>query len=763
MTSRAWTAGALSLLIYTLITLVLGRDVLTHLGTSIVNDPGDPLLTAAILKWNATHVPLTDSWYQFPIFFPTRDTLTFSEHLLGISVIASPIYWVTRDAVVTYNLTLLLTYPLCGIAMFALVHRLTGSAAGAFVAGLAFAFAPYRVSQLPHIQMLAAFWAPLALLGLHAYLETGKRWWLALYGVTWMLQGAANGYALVFFSLLVGLWTLWFVVLRGRWHALAMIAVATVIALVPLAPVLYKYATVHAYYGFVRSEGEIRAFSADIAAVLCAPPSLTFWGWLRVLCLPEGELFPGAALMVLSMLGLVWMFTRAWQADAARGIMMVSVLRWLLLAIAASYLVVILVLLVSGPFMFEIGPLHVSASGVRKPIEVAGLSLFLALVLSAGVRDTLKRAPVIGFYLLSALLTWALALGPTLVYMGKAGRPGPFRWLMALPGMDSLRVPARFWLMSMLCLAVVAGIVVAEFVRGRSRRVALITVLITGPAVLSDGWVDRLGIAALPGPVPGADLLRGATVFDVPPDNIGRDIAAVFRAVDGGWKAVNGYSGWGPSYYWALVAAGRAEADDLLTPFQRFGDLHVLVGVDTPRLQALVEHQAGATVLAQNQSLVLYKLPRRDSARSRPAGQRVAVRELRSQCSAIDLSKAIDGDEETFWQCGLFDDRQALTLDLGDTRTVGAIVHSLGSQYWLSPLALSAETSSDGTTWSPAWSGNVLSQAIQGGMDDPRHLRIVLTFTPREARFVRLMAKPLDRQVPWSIAELQLWSASQTH
>ena len=228
---RAWVPAAFaSLLVYTVITVIIGRDVLTHVGSTIANDPGDPLFTAAILKWNATHVPLTDAWYQLPIFYPTRDTLTFSEHLLGLSVIASPIYWLTRDLVVTYNIVLLLTFPLCAMAMYALVFRLTGSAAGAFVAGLAFAFAPYRISQLPHIQMLATFWAPLALLGLHAYIETGRRRWLALYGAAWVLQGASNGYALVMFSMLVGLWTLWFVISSRKWHALLMIGLATAIA-----------------------------------------------------------------------------------------------------------------------------------------------------------------------------------------------------------------------------------------------------------------------------------------------------------------------------------------------------------------------------------------------------------------------------------------------------------------------------------------------------------------------------------------------------
>jgi hypothetical protein len=151
-------SGAICLAIVLLITGILGRDVLANLGSTIANDPGDPLLTAAILKWNATHIPFTDAWYQFPIFYPTRDTLTFSEHLLGLSVIASPIYWLTQNTVVTYNVVLLLTFPLCAMAMYALVLRLTGSVPGAFIAGLAFAFAPYRMSQLPHIQMLATFW-----------------------------------------------------------------------------------------------------------------------------------------------------------------------------------------------------------------------------------------------------------------------------------------------------------------------------------------------------------------------------------------------------------------------------------------------------------------------------------------------------------------------------------------------------------------------------------------------------------------------------
>jgi len=752
----------LSLLVYTIITIVIGRDVLTHLGSTIANDPGDPLLTAAILKWNATHVPLTDAWYQFPIFYPTRDTLTFSEHLLGVSVIASPIYWLTGNLVVTYNVVLLLTFPLCAMAMYALVYRLTGSAAGAFVAGLAFAFAPYRISQLPHIQMLATFWAPLALLGLHAYIETGQRRWLVLYGASWVLQGASNGYALVMFSVLIGLWALWFVILSRKWHALGMIAIATVIAALPLAPVLYKYTSVHEHFGFVRGYWEIRGFSADIAGLLCAPQLLTFWGWVRVKCGPEGELFPGVALMLLFMLGLVGMVVRSWRSESTQSVSVVTWFRRVLLFIAAVYTIVILVLLISGPFMFELGSLRVQASTFRKPVQIVTLTVLLALVFSPGVRAMVRQSRTMWFYLLAAVLTWALALGPMTTFMGDPGIPGPYHLLMSLPGVDALRVPARFWLMTTICLSALAGLVVSEFLQGRTRHTAAIAVAIVGLAVLSDGWIDRIRAAELPPAVPGADRLVGATVLEAPPDLVFRDIQSVFRAVNGGWRTVNGYSGWGPSYYSALVGAARAESDGMLTPFQRLGDLYVVVGQDESRLRALIEQQPGVTRVTSDKALILYHLPARQGAPlSRPAGLKLRPRELRSQCSSELLPKAIDNDDSSLWQCALWDERQALTIDLGEVRTVGAVVNDLGVFSYLFPTALAVETSEDGTSWNPAWSGTVLERAILAAMEDPKRLRIVVDFPPRQARYVRMRAASGGNEAPWTIAELEVWSSAK--
>jgi hypothetical protein len=138
-------------------------------------------------------------------------------------------------------------------------------------------------------------------------------------------------------------------------------------------------------------------------------------------------------------------------------------MRRLLLFVAGVYLLVIGVLLVTGPFMFDLGPLRVQASTFRKPVQVVVVSLVLALVLSPGVRALARQSRVLGFYVFAAVVTWVLTLGPVMSFMGNEGFRGPYHWLMFLPGVDSLRVPARFWLVTTICLAVIAGLVIAEF------------------------------------------------------------------------------------------------------------------------------------------------------------------------------------------------------------------------------------------------------------------------------------------------------------
>ena len=64
---------------------------------------------------------------------------------------------------------------LSALGTYLFVREVTGSARAAFVAGLLFAFAPYRMGHSAHLNLLSVQWAPFALYGLRRYFDTGRR------------------------------------------------------------------------------------------------------------------------------------------------------------------------------------------------------------------------------------------------------------------------------------------------------------------------------------------------------------------------------------------------------------------------------------------------------------------------------------------------------------------------------------------------------------------------------------------------------------
>jgi hypothetical protein len=191
----------------------------------IAGDAGDPVLNASVLWWNATTAPLTDEWWNAPFFYPGLGVTTFTEHLLGVSLLASPIYWLTHNPLTTYNLALFLTWPLSAFAVYLLVSFLTRRDDAAVLAGLAWAFTPYRLSELGHLQSLSAYWAPIMLLGLHGFLERRRLPWLVLFGAAWLGQSLANGYYMLFGAVLIGMWLAYFCSSRDGWRAMPAILV----------------------------------------------------------------------------------------------------------------------------------------------------------------------------------------------------------------------------------------------------------------------------------------------------------------------------------------------------------------------------------------------------------------------------------------------------------------------------------------------------------------------------------------------------------
>ena len=115
-------------------------------------------------------------WPEFwnaNIFHPDPLALALSEHLFGQALQILPVYWLTGNIILCYNLLFISTFALSAFGTYLLVRDLTGDKRAAFVAGLVYGFLPYRIASVPHVQVMSSQWMPFALYGLNRFVTTG--------------------------------------------------------------------------------------------------------------------------------------------------------------------------------------------------------------------------------------------------------------------------------------------------------------------------------------------------------------------------------------------------------------------------------------------------------------------------------------------------------------------------------------------------------------------------------------------------------------
>src|SRR5512134_3208378 len=89
---------------YLLVSVAITWPLVPNLGSHVANDLGDSLLNMFIMAWNARTLPLTEPWWSMPQFHPAPGVTAFSEHLLGLSPITTPVLLLTTNPVLAYNL-----------------------------------------------------------------------------------------------------------------------------------------------------------------------------------------------------------------------------------------------------------------------------------------------------------------------------------------------------------------------------------------------------------------------------------------------------------------------------------------------------------------------------------------------------------------------------------------------------------------------------------------------------------------------------------
>lgn len=248
-----------------------------------------------------------DRVFDANIFHPARNTLALSDAMLLQGALAAPLFWAGLPAVAVYNLLLLAGLAGSGLAMFALVRRLTGADAPALLAGVIYALAPYRFEHYMHLELQWAMWIPLAFWALHRTVEERSWRFGLLSGVFLWLQVLSSVYYGVFLAIAMTVFAPLLLIGRSLRHAAAAVprfAAGGILAALLVVPYALPYLAAGRQVGS-RPPAEVQAYSAKAVSYLASPPQNWLWGWTAERWGGvELNLFPGALAAGLALLGL---------------------------------------------------------------------------------------------------------------------------------------------------------------------------------------------------------------------------------------------------------------------------------------------------------------------------------------------------------------------------------------------------------------------------------------------------------------------------
>jgi hypothetical protein len=712
-------------LAFSAITAVFTFPLASRITDALPGDLGDPLLNTFILAWGASRMPFGFSGvWTAPFFFPLEDTLALSEHLLGITVFTAPITWVTGNPVLTHNVAFLGSYVLAGVGMYQLARSLWGRQDAAFVAALAFAFAPHRVMHVPHLQVLFSGWMPIGLWGLHRYFQAGSRRALGVFAGAYALLALSNGYFLYFFAVPVAVVAAGGLIrgsvvargplrLRVPWRELAALGAAAAAVLAAITPVAIAYLRVRESYGFRRSAEEIASFSAVWSDYLRIPSGL--WLWSRALNVGEGErmLFPGVTIVVLAAMAL---------AGCRRGT-----------------------------------PAHPAPPPAEWRWNVG---LYLAILTAA---------------------VW-LSFGP--------GVPGPYGAMLAvLPGLDGLRVPARFVAVAALALAVLGAGGAAWFLSRLRPRAALAAAVLLGAAVTIEGYGGPMYLEPFRHDQPARSQLNAwmrsgpaGGLLELPaagPEFEPFTLVYQYNTLLHRHPVVNGYSGYGYALQDFLGGPGSPVNDadalpGLIEGLRAIGVRYLVLNQpiyagrpelgwpDPKRLAELLDGAAGTEGRRFN-SLVAWRL-----ADARPplpvdegALRLVGAEQMRVAASAMPdrVRFAFDGNLDTKWLTGAPQGgAEWLRIAFDREVDVGRLVvqtSRFGVGDYPRSLVVESETA-DGSR-APLYSGSFLPALIRGLASGRAGSPAVIDLPSNRTRALWIRQTGRSDRWQWAVHELGVY------
>lgn len=213
----------------------------------IPGDFGDARFNNYILehgyKYLSGHVT---SYWDAPIMFPFKNTIAFSDNLLGTMPIYAAFRAINFDRETSFQLWIIVLFALNYLSSFWVLNKWFKNIPLAITGAYIFAFGVFIIGQMDHIQVFPRFIAPLVFYWFWSFLNEGKtrHFLLALLGIVFQFYCAVYlGFILVYCLLFL---SIAYILVHGykgfietiqlgnNYKKLALISVAAIILFLPL-------------------------------------------------------------------------------------------------------------------------------------------------------------------------------------------------------------------------------------------------------------------------------------------------------------------------------------------------------------------------------------------------------------------------------------------------------------------------------------------------------------------------------------------------
>jgi len=310
VTTRPVARDFCILLGFAILTAAMTWPWVTRLRDAIA-DPGDPYSISWLLWWDY-HQTFHDPLHLFNanIFYPLKNTLAFSENDYGIALLFFPLFALGFRPLTVNSVATFLGFAFCGYAAFRLTRTLTNSTSAGWIAGIVFAFIPYRFHLLSHLHYLWAGWLPLLLESLVLFARE-RSWKRAIWFALSFIMNALTCLSWFIFSLLplaltAGYLIFHYDLVRDRKFWLRG-AIVTLACSLVLSPFMLPYHEVSQTYGFKWNREVVDSRSPTLANWLIVEHRNKLWSGFGENLSPLGyRLFPGLLPLLLAFFALIF-------------------------------------------------------------------------------------------------------------------------------------------------------------------------------------------------------------------------------------------------------------------------------------------------------------------------------------------------------------------------------------------------------------------------------------------------------------------------